>query len=710
MKCVFLTLISCIAKLMRNKLVVFMCLLLIFSTLSFTSQVTLEKNNDEYILGVGQADITGPSAEIVMMGYADSKQSNRGIHLRQRARTFIIKHPQTSTSVVYVNVDLGMCFQSIKNGVVNKLADKGHGKLYHDKNIMINATHTHNGPGGYSHYGLYNVSTKGHIKENLDGIIEGITTSIIKAHNNLETGYIEYSKGIVLGINKNRSLEAYNNNPKEEREKYKYDIDKNMYVMNFRNSSGKLLGVLNWFAVHPTSMTVKNLLISSDNKGTASYLFEKSMNTDYSKDKTFVCAFAQSNCGDASPNHSEQDPKNIPDKGLARTYEIGKMQYEAAKKLSDNATDRLSGDLAFRHTYLDFSNIIVDKKYTGKGTKRTYGGCMGYSFAPGAEDNPTDLPLFYEGMKQPEYSLNDADNYIEKVQRLLNFVPKFKEINGAKYPKLWKEHYPKPILFATCKATPDAWTPQIIPIQLFTIGNVAIAGIPAEVTTMSARRLKTRIEDIFKESGKEYTAIISGLSNSYTSYLATPEEYDKQHYEGASTQFGKWTLPAYIQEFDKLALTIINDIDITTGLLPPDLTDKQVCFETPVIYDNTLAWDDFGDVERDVKNSYNKGETVKVEFWSGHPNNDFRHGGSFLEVQYKLGGKWITVAYDWDIETRYEWKRHSVILGTSISKVIWEIPKDALSGKYRIKHNGAYKKITGKIIQYHGYSREFIVK
>ena len=39
-----------------------------------------------------------------------------------------------------------------------------------------------------------------------------------------------------------------------------------------------LLGLINWFAVHPTSMNNTNHLISGDNKGKASQMFEKMMN------------------------------------------------------------------------------------------------------------------------------------------------------------------------------------------------------------------------------------------------------------------------------------------------------------------------------------------------------------------------------------------------------------------------------------------------
>lgn len=50
--------------------------------------------------------------------------------------------------------------------------------------------------------------------------------------------------------------------------------------MQFIGADDKPLGVINWFAVHPTSMNNTNRLVSSDNVGYASILFEKSMNKD----------------------------------------------------------------------------------------------------------------------------------------------------------------------------------------------------------------------------------------------------------------------------------------------------------------------------------------------------------------------------------------------------------------------------------------------
>jgi neutral ceramidase len=41
---------------------------------------------------------------------------------------------------------------------------------------------------------------------------------------------------------------------------------------------------------------------------------------------------------------------------------------------------------------------------------------------------------------------------------------------------------------------------------------------------------------------------LAGLSNTYTHYITTFEEYEKQRYEAASTIYGPHTLLAYLQQ------------------------------------------------------------------------------------------------------------------------------------------------------------------
>ena len=47
--------------------------------------------------------------------------------------------------------------------------------------------------------------------------------------------------------------------------------------------------------------------------------------------------------------------------------------------------------------------------------------------------------------------------------------------------------------------------------------------------------------------GEDVHLVIAGLTNTYSSYITTFEEYGVQRYEGASTLYGPHTLDAYIQ-------------------------------------------------------------------------------------------------------------------------------------------------------------------
>ncbi len=115
---------------------------------------------------------------------------------------------------------------------------------------------------------------------------------------------------------------------------------------------------------------------------------------------------------------------------------------------------------------------------------------------------------------------------------------------------------PKPVILPTGLMSMNLkhipMTPQILPVQVFKIGNVAILALPFEVTTMAGRRLKEAGLDHLSAAGVDYIAIAC-LANGYGSYMATKEEYEKQIYEGAGTFFGPNQLLACIQEIGKLS-------------------------------------------------------------------------------------------------------------------------------------------------------------
>jgi neutral ceramidase len=142
-----------------------------------------------YEIGCGVYDVTGPAAEVGMMGFADAAQTTQGIYMRLWSRAFIIGDGERR--IVYVCADLCMIYQAVKQAVSAKVAaDSELRDFYSDKNILLSATHTHSGPGGYSHHFIYNLTTKGFIPQNFDAIVEGIYQSIRRAHANIELGKI----------------------------------------------------------------------------------------------------------------------------------------------------------------------------------------------------------------------------------------------------------------------------------------------------------------------------------------------------------------------------------------------------------------------------------------------------------------------------------------------------------------------------------------
>ena len=99
----------------------------------------------------------------------------------------------------------------------------------------------------------------------------------------------------------NRSLVAYEQNPSDERARYENDIDKEMLLLKLERDDGAI-GVLSWFAVHPTSLTFNNSLVSADHKGYAEVEMERLLRPHAETTDDFVAAFANSNCGDVTGN------------------------------------------------------------------------------------------------------------------------------------------------------------------------------------------------------------------------------------------------------------------------------------------------------------------------------------------------------------------------------------------------------------------------
>ncbi|XP_063076841.1 neutral ceramidase [Engraulis encrasicolus] len=674
-------------------------------------------------IGVGRADVTGPVGDVPLMGYASLDQTAGGIHFRLFSRAFIVD--DGASRVVFVSADIGMVSQRLRLEVLNALKEK-YGDQYNQANVVLSGTHTHSGLAGYFQYTLFMITSKGYIKSSIEPIVNGIVKSIEMAHTSMRPGRIFMSKGEVEESNLNRSPQSYMNNPEEERQKYKSNTDKEMVVLKFTDINGDGMGMLSWFAVHPVSMNYTNRMVSGDNLGYASYLFEQERNLNaLPGEGSFVAAFASSNLGDVSPNtrgpycvntFEKCDYLNSScpiggtkmcvgfgpgDNMFESTRIIGDHIYRKGKELYGNAGQELNGSVHGAHQWVNMTDVTVQINSTHTAT--TCKPALGHSFAAGTTDGGGDLN-FTQGAVE-------GDPFWDGIRDALL---------GAPSNETQDCHEPKPILFNTGEMNwPLPWHPAIVDVQLITIGSLAIVATPGEATTMAGRRLREVVKQELQSKGgfSKAEVVIAGLCNIYTHYITTYEEYQVQRYEAASTIYGPHTLSAYLQHFGGLARAIAEgkEAEVPQGPEPPFFSDKQLFSllpNNPV--DKKPASTNFGDVLEQVYPVYKVGEVASVTFVAGNPRNSGNMtDNTFVTVErfHNSTRTWTLVHTDASWETRFHWLKGSG--GLSNTTVEWHIPTAAQTGIYRIRHFGHYKQrkgITGStILPYNGTSDEFKV-
>lgn len=669
-----------------------------------------------YRVGVGLHDVTGPVAELTMMGYSMPEQKAEGISTRLWSRAFVVESPCSGGRIAFVSADLGQVFQGVHLEVLKRLEDHFGPGVYTRDNVALSATHTHSGVAGFSHYTMFNLAVPGYDPDNFEAVVSGVVASIVQAHEDLGDGVIKIAQGPLQDANWNRSPQAYAGNPAPERQAHEADHDRDtntrMTVLRFERTAagetdGAPIAALTWFSSHATSVSNQNRLVSGDHKGLASYYFERKMGADYTAEHPgFVAGFAQSDAGDVSPNEvTIGEPNTVarpcdgsPDPAcddLANAAIHGEKQYARALELFDAADELVRGPVDGRLAFFDMEEAEVAAEFTGAGVQHTCKAAIGFSIAAGAEDG-TAVAFIDEGIKFGE---NFPPITIDPVDQAC--------------------HEQKAILLPVGRMLPYPWSPTILPAQVLRLGSLAVVPVPFEITTISGDRLRATVLGRLAGTGVE-RAVIAGLSNGYSSYVTTHEEYAAQHYEGAFTQFGPWTLAAWQQHFaavgDALAAGAPSQ-PLDTGV-PLDLSDDQIVQTAPVVADSPCALPDallcfaekFGDVVQDPPAMVGPGDHVVVRFRGAHPRNDLRTGTGFLEVQ-RFDADWVTVARDWDPDTTFRWQRTGGMLSpTSEVTIDWRVPQDVAPGEYRVVYHGDARSLLGVISPISGTSPTFMVQ
>jgi neutral ceramidase len=747
--------------------------------------------NSGYLYGSGLYETTGPiggdpTGHSDLIGHEMPTQVPNGINQRLFARAFAIESPCNGKQVMFVSTDQAFPSGLLRQEVLSQVAnDPVLSKYYGSDNIMLSATHTHAGLGGYGEPGVIPdlpsgtpqaltdvlnmaggtiLSMNSFDSDDLKAVSTGIVQAMRRAQANLQAhpdpSQIKLSIGELLNANYTRSPLSYRQNSPTERAKYldanghEVNVDKRFLQLNFVRDNGSPVGVLNWFGVHPTAMSNHNRLVSSDTKGFASLGFEKLMGTVYQPDAggtpngtdNFVAAFAQTDEGDTDSElfafdkdlsgsdapgagvpyryrMGTDDPYDYSSPGFAlgqrKAVEVyGTKQLTQALKQYATGSD-LSGPIDYRFFYVDMSNVTVtDPVVLGSlpaadlppalysdATKSTCTGGSGMSFLAGAPNGFGFLAAGYTCVADaPAPYLDDARNHYNGL------------FNGPGYLTLYQGNTPTTVplngvalssalapLFCAAtalnpnfscqkeKPTVANFPGQLAPFQIFRIGNLAILGVPWEVTTMAARRLRQTALSVLAPAGVD-TVVIAGLSNAYLDYMATREEYSAQMYEGASTIYGPWQLAAAMQEMRLLAKTMTNGQPSPPGPTPTFTPGNPA----PITIDQPAA---FGKTLVDANPTYHQGDTVDVKWQAGYPGNDPKTMSAYIFVEKQnASGGWDTVATERDHQVVFVWNwsqnplltlAHTIDASTAEAR--WDIPKNAPAGTYRIRHAGVYR-------------------
>ena len=699
-------------------------------------------NNTEYRFGTGIFDITGVIADTASPAWVNPQQVFNSLHTRVYARAYAIESPCNGKRIMFVSIDTGLMSVPLREAILNQVAaDPQLSGDYDARNIMLSVTHTHSEP----NTGL--AGDNGGLAVIGNGTFAAIQNAAANLAANPQTGAIRFASGELLNTSINRSKPAFINNPLAERRMFlnardeEVQVNKRVVQLELYRPDGTVPGLINWFGVHPTVIGPTQSFVSGDVKGAASLGFEKLMGTDYRADPatgTFVAAFAQADEGDVSPNILiEQFPHPDPRRG-GGDNDLDSNAISAVKQFAKSLElfgtgQPVFGPVDFRFFEIPIANITVEDPVVlaslnhpaalDEPVKRTCSGILGASFGAGAEDGPGPTQEGLTCDDNPDLLAAAAADFeaAQSGSRLEGFPGGFPR-DGIPGSILSVAAFcnaslvPNPLGDFSCQAEKPILLPRgddTQTLQLFRIGQVAVLGVPWEVTTISARRIKTLMLQELAPAGVD-TIVVAGLVNSYSHYLTTREEYATQQYEGASTLYGPWTHAAVSQEALKMARAMRNGSaldDAPTAGQPSNLSVNDGPVESP------SPNGDPGTVITQPFSTVQPGSVITAEFVAGHPRNNLRLQESYAYIERQLpNGEWEIVVEDRDPSLIYFWNARvqapaageNPTSSDGVGRVQWKVPGNIQPASYRVRTVGS-SRATGQLQEYEGISDTFVV-
>ena len=623
--------------------------------------------------GVGKADIT-PKLGYYLGGWTRADRVGQGQHTRLFARSLVLK--RGGRKVALVAIDLFM----VPGGLLKQIGDRLASRGFSEQNILISASHTHSGPGGFANYPTLNsaapsMQTVGDPSSFFDFffnpqpadpelyrfLYDQITAAIERADRDLAPAEAGWGSSRIVGLTRNRSIEAHLANHGiikdrgEGREEddpggYEHTIDPDVDVLRVdkvvrrgRKTVRIPLGGWSTFADHGTVTKSSFQYYNADHHASAIRVFELRVRRagKVPASQEVLNVYGNSNEGDMSAGLSRHGPDQSDYVGRIEASAMVRAWERAGRDL------RRKPQLDLRWTRACFCGQEVE------------GG--------GRVDDHSEVGLpFLTGSEEERGPLYDVTGVPFEDRR----SPVDRGPQGHK------------------DGGPLGDVPNKVPLMAVRVGSRLIASVPGEGTKEMGARIRARIGSAVAGSGIQRVTI-AGLANEFVLYFTTPEEYDAQHYEGGNTHFGVWSGTMIAQELARLSGTLARgepapapvDFDPTNGVVPNGPAYGSGAANGSII-DQPAA-------------SYPRLGHASIAWQGGPEGLDRPVDAPFVTAERLVKGRWTR--YDDDLGLAMLWK----VDGNGRHDAFWEVPRYTPAGTYRFV-------ITAK--RYRLTSREFQVE
>jgi neutral ceramidase len=481
--------------------------------------------------GVASVDITPPPG-FATGGDGMAGGLARGHWTRLYCRAFFFETETGPKHLLMISCDLYHIPEALTRELAARLAPDG----VLDAEVVLAATHTHQGPGNYSSFRIYNdygsqyMGFSRPLYDFLLGRLVAVSQKAIKEarchdgkvelelyRGNGPNVFLNRMPGVFVlnakrdELMKEWSLSSIPCKRKDLEPKNDWDIegcprlraiDRTITTLAVHRG-GTRIGVLVFLALHPTVLDHTAALYSADFAGELVRTLERRSQTG-----PLVVGFFNGAEGDIVARRTTRDVRNVAEIAEKLAKRIQKLPLVAGPSPLTIDTVHDSVDAAGACCGAHEGPACVCRG----GNKLASKPAIGTAGLGGGEGDRTIL-----------YTLGFNEGHFGPAEK-------------GQGPKVWG--LDSTILrvwilkFTKCLVRPSQFPPRL-PLTYGRLGPLNFISVPAELTTAVGWRVREAIDP---ENPRD--VVVVGLANSYSAYVASREEYLAQDYVGALTMWG----------------------------------------------------------------------------------------------------------------------------------------------------------------------------